>query len=68
MDGAVWVCSLLLLERKTFHLITLLAISIIECLVANKILYCIVYLICIVFLTKTHVGGSLKMFQSYGSF
>ena len=31
----------LLLERKAFHLFTLLAISMAECLVANKILYCI---------------------------
>ena len=28
--------------EKIFHLITLLAISMPECLVANKILYCIV--------------------------
>ena len=26
--------------EKTFHLITLLAISMAECLIANKILYC----------------------------
>ena len=29
-------------EKKKFHLNTLLAISMAECLVANKILYCIV--------------------------
>ena len=29
-------------EKKNFHLNTLLAISMAECLVANKILYCIV--------------------------
>ena len=34
------------LERKTFHLNTLLAISMVECLVANKkfVLYCIIVL------------------------
>ena len=29
--------------EKNFHLNTLLAISMAECLVANKILYCIVF-------------------------
>ena len=31
------------LGEKNFHLNTLLAISMAECLVANKILYCIVF-------------------------
>ena len=42
MDGAWCECTLLLFERKTFHLITLLAISMAEVLVAIKILYFIV--------------------------
>ena len=37
-------CTLIILERKTFHLISLFAISMPECLVANKMLYCIVML------------------------
>ena len=34
-------------ERKTLHLITLLAISMSECLVANKMLYCIILILSI---------------------
>ena len=33
--------------EKHFHLYTLLAISLAECLVANKILYCIVLYYCL---------------------
>ena len=58
------------MERKTFHLITFLAISMAECLVANKILYCIVlYLIKtddLIFFTKFKfdmIGGSENKFK-----
>ena len=43
-----------------FHLNTLLAISMAECLVANKILYCIVSY-CIIVLEKGEVYSTIKL-------